>query len=160
MDVILSTAVVCIEQPKSKCGTQPPVTKVALVDAPASASALRFSADGKRLISLSSWGDTISRLDIETEQGIIENLEERQFTSGARYAEAHALTYDKIAIGSTEGKIQLWNTITGEKLSSPQRACRFTRSTVRRAFTPTSTESKTSLGVGIFTRWHAARQRK
>ena len=92
--------------------------KVALVDAPASASALRFSADGKRLISLSSWGDTISRLDIETEQGIIENLEERQFTSGARYAEAHALTYDKIAIGSTEGKIQLWNTITGEKLSS------------------------------------------
>ena len=92
--------------------------KVALLDAPASASALRFSADGKRLISLSSWGDTISRLDIETEQGIIENLEERQFTSGARYAEAHALTYDKIAIGSTEGKIQLWNTITGEKLSS------------------------------------------
>ena len=92
--------------------------KVALADAPASASALRFSADGKRLISLSSWGDTISRLDIETEQGIIENLEERQFTSGARYAEAHALTYDKIAIGSTEGKIQLWNTITGEKLSS------------------------------------------
>ena len=92
--------------------------KVALVDAPASASALRFSADGKRLISLSSWGDTISRLDIETEQGIIENLEERQFASGTRYTEAHALTYDKIAIGSIEGKIQLWNTITGEKLSS------------------------------------------
>ena len=92
--------------------------KVALVDAPASASALRFSADGKRLISLSSWGDTISRLDIETERGIIENLEERQFASGTRYAEAHALTYDKIAIGSIEGKIQLWNTITGEKLSS------------------------------------------
>ena len=92
--------------------------KVALVDAPASASALRFSADGKRLISLSSWGDTISRLDIETEQGIIENLEERQFDSGTRYTETHALTYDKIAIGSIEGKIQLWNTITGEKLSS------------------------------------------
>ena len=92
--------------------------KVALIDAPASASVLRFSADSKRLISLSSWGDTISRWDIKTGQGITENLEERQFASGTRFSEAHALTYDKIAIGSIEGKIQLWNTITGEKLSS------------------------------------------
>ncbi|MYC78611.1 sigma-70 family RNA polymerase sigma factor [Candidatus Poribacteria bacterium] len=92
--------------------------KVALIDAPASAAALRFSADSKRLISLSSWGDTISRWDIKTGQGITENLEERQFASGTRFPEAHALTYDKIAIGSIEGKIQLWNTITGEKLSS------------------------------------------
>ena len=92
--------------------------KVALIDAPASASVLRFSADSKRLISLSSWGDTISRWDIKTGQGITENLEERQFASGTRFPEAHALTYDKIAIGSIEGKIQLWNTITGEKLSS------------------------------------------
>ena len=95
--------------------------KVTLVDAPTAASALRFSADGKRLISLSSWGDTISQLDVETGQGMIENLEERHFESGTRYAEAHALTYDKIAIGSIEGKIQLWSTITGEKLSSLRR---------------------------------------
>ena len=92
--------------------------KVALIDAPTSASALQFSADSKRLISLSSWGDTIGRWDIKTGQGITENLEERQFASGTRLPEAHALTYDKIAIGSIEGKIQLWNTITGEKLSS------------------------------------------
>ena len=91
--------------------------KVALVNVPPSASALRFSADSKKLISLSSWGDTISRWDIKTGQEITENLEERQFASGTRFPEAHALTYDKIAIGSIEGKIQLWNTITGEKLS-------------------------------------------
>lgn len=48
----------------------------------------------------------------------MKNFELRRFDSETRYAEAHALTHDKIAIGSIEGEIQLWNTITGEKLSS------------------------------------------
>ena len=92
--------------------------KVALVDPPASASTLRFSADGKRLISLSSWGDTIHRLDIETGRENGKHLEARQSDSEERYSEAHAITHDKVAIGGWDGKIQLWDITTGEKLSS------------------------------------------
>ena len=90
--------------------------KVSLVDVPTSASVLRFSTDGKTLISLSSWGDTIHWSDIETGQGIVRNLEVRQFESGTRYSEAYALTHDKLAVGNSEGKIQLWDTTTGRML--------------------------------------------
>ena len=81
------------------------------------ASALRFSVDGKMLISLSSWGNTIHRLDIETGQENGKHLEERQSDSEERYPEAHAITHDKVAIGGWNGEIQLWDT-TGKKLST------------------------------------------
>ena len=90
--------------------------KVSLIDDPPSASALRFSVDGKTLISLSSWGNTIHRLDIETGQENGKHLEARQSDSEERYSEAHAITHDKVAIGGWDGKIQLWDITTGKKL--------------------------------------------
>ena len=92
--------------------------KVSLVDVPTSASVLRFSSDGKRLISLRNWGDTIDWSDIETGQGIVKNFEFRQFDSGTRYPEVYALAPDKFAVGSMDGKIQLYDTLTGETLST------------------------------------------
>ena len=92
--------------------------QVSFADVPASAAALRFSPDGKRLMRLSNWGDTIHWSDIETGQGNVKTLEVRHFESGTRYPEAHALTHDKFAVGSTDGKIQLYDTSTGETLST------------------------------------------
>ena len=91
--------------------------KVSLVNVPSSAPALRFSSDSKRLISLRHWGDTIVWSDIETEQGAVKNFEFRQFGSETRYPEAYALTHDKLAVGSRDGKIQLYDTSTGKMLS-------------------------------------------
>ena len=91
--------------------------KVSLVDGLSPASALRFSADSKTLVSLRSWGDTISRLDIETGQENIKHLIERQFT-GSRGPEVYALTHDKFAVGHRDGKIQLYDTSTGKTLST------------------------------------------
>ena len=89
--------------------------KVSLVDGLSPASALRFSADSKTLVSLRSWGDTISRLDIETGQENIKHLIERQFT-GSRGPEVYALTHDKFAVGHRDGKIQLYDASTGKTL--------------------------------------------
>lgn len=92
--------------------------KVSLVNVPSSAPVLRFSADGKRLISLRYWVDTIVWSDIETRQGVVKNFEFRQFGSETRYREAYALTHDKLAVGSRDGKIQLYDTSTGKMLST------------------------------------------
>ena len=91
--------------------------KVSLVDGISSASALRFSSDSKTLVSLRSWGDTISQLNIETGQENIKHLIERQFT-GSRGPEVYALTHDKFAVGDRDGKIQLYDTSTGKMLST------------------------------------------
>lgn len=89
--------------------------KVSLVDGISSASALRFSTDSKTLVSLRSWGDTISQLDIETGEENIKHLIERQFT-GSHGPEVYALTHDKFAVGRRDGKIQLYDTSTGKML--------------------------------------------
>ena len=89
--------------------------KVSLMDGLSSASALRFSSDSKTLVSLRSWGDTISQLDIETGQENIKHLIERQLT-GSRGPEVYALTHDKFAVGNTDGKVQLYDTSTGKML--------------------------------------------
>ena len=91
--------------------------KVSLTDGLPSASALRFSADSKTLVSLSSWGDAISQFDTETGEKNIKYLEERQF-SGSRSQEVYALTHDKFAVGNTDGRIQLYDTSTGKMLST------------------------------------------
>ena len=90
--------------------------KVSFVDELSSASALWFSSDSKTLVSLISGADTINRLDIETGQENIKHLEERRFT-GPRGSEVYALTHDKLAVGNTDGKIQLYDTSTGKTLS-------------------------------------------
>ena len=91
--------------------------KVPIIGGPFVGSALRFSEDGKTLVSLGNWGDTISQLDLKTGQGNIKHLQERQFT-GARGQEVYALTHDKFAVGNRDGKIQLYDTSTGKMLST------------------------------------------
>ena len=94
--------------------------KVAGIDNLPSASALQFSEDEKTLISLGTWGDSISILDVETKQGIVMNIHERSWEviKRRRTPEPYALTHNKFAVGGHNGKIQLWSTITGEKLST------------------------------------------
>ena len=92
--------------------------KVSFVDVPSSASALGFSVDGKTLISLSTWGDTIHWSDIESGKGSLTTLERRSESQSEDIPEVYALTHDKVAIGSWDGKIQLWNITTGKKLST------------------------------------------
>ena len=91
--------------------------KVPIIGGPFVGSVLRFSEDGKTLVSLNNWGNTISQLDIETGQGNIKHLEERQFT-GSRGPEVYALTHDKFSVGKADGKIQLYDTSTGKMLST------------------------------------------
>ena len=90
--------------------------KVPLIGGPFVGYALQFSEDSKTLVSLSNVGNTIGWLDIETEHGYVKKTE-AQFGFRIPYPGVSALTYDKIAIGWADGKIQLWDTKTGKQLS-------------------------------------------
>ena len=94
--------------------------KVALIDGPPSASTLHFSEDGKTLLSLGNWGELISQLNVETKQGHVKNINDRSFGKiPSRHSpEPYALTDDKFAVGGQNGKIELWDTMTGKKLST------------------------------------------
>jgi WD40 repeat protein/predicted DNA-binding protein YlxM (UPF0122 family) len=93
--------------------------KAALIDGPPSASALHFSEDGKTLLSLGNWGELISQLDVTTKQGNVKNIDDRSFEKMPRRSpEPYALTHDKFAVGGQNGKIELWDTTTGKKLST------------------------------------------
>ena len=94
--------------------------KAALIDGPPSASALHFSEDRKTLLSLGGWGELINQLDLKTKQGNVKNIDDRSFEKmPRRYSpEPYALTDDKFAVGGQNGKIQLWDTTTGKKLST------------------------------------------
>lgn len=89
--------------------------KVVFPDMPPAAVALRFSEDGKTLISLRKSRDIISRLDIETGKQTISKLGKGP---GYVHPEVYALAEDKIAIGMRNGNIALWDTTTGKKLST------------------------------------------
>ena len=89
--------------------------KVPLRDVPPAAVVLHFAEDSKTLVSLSKSRDTISRLDIETGKRTENQLADRL---GNLHSEVYALMEDKIAIGSNNGKITLWDTNTGRKLST------------------------------------------
>ena len=89
--------------------------KVQLSDAPPAAAALRFSEDGRTLISLGKSRVLISRLDVKTGRRTENKLGERQ---GRIHLETYALVPDKVAIGMDNGNIELWDTTTGKKLST------------------------------------------
>ena len=94
--------------------------KVALIDSPPPASVSRFSEDGKTLVSLGNWGDSICKLNIENRQGNVKNIKERSWEviKSRPMPESYALTYDKFAVGGDHGRIELWDTRTGKKLST------------------------------------------
>ena len=89
--------------------------KVAFRNMPPAAAVLKFSQDGKTLISLRKSRDTINRLNIGTGKQSVSKLGERP---GYRHLETYALTDDKIAIGIGNGNIELWDTRTGKKLAT------------------------------------------
>ena len=91
--------------------------KVPFTDAPRPATALRFSEDGKTLISVDSWGATISRLDIETGEKDVTTLEGQPDSLG-HIIEVYTFTHDSVAGGKVDGKIRLWDTTTGKKLTT------------------------------------------
>ena len=81
------------------------------------ATALRFSEDGKMLVSVDSWGATISRLDIETGERDVTTLEGQPDSLG-HIIEVYTFTHDRVAGGKRDGKIRLWDTTTGKKLTT------------------------------------------
>ena len=91
--------------------------KVPLIGGPFAGSALQFSEDSKTLVSLGNTGDTIGWLDVESGKGTVKKTEAR-FGLETPYPDVFALTYDKIAIGWNDGKIQLWDPKTGKALST------------------------------------------
>ena len=82
-----------------------------------SAPALHFSEDSKTVFSLHNWKDTIAKLDIETGERNVKKIKEMAtLRTGASLA--YALTADTFALGRQDGKIDLGNTRTGEKLAT------------------------------------------
>ncbi|RKU27709.1 hypothetical protein C6497_10830 [Candidatus Poribacteria bacterium] len=79
------------------------------------ASVIRFSNDSKILVFLSKSRDTIYRIDVETGNIKTTKMEERP---GILHLEKYALTENKIAIGSRNGRIELWDTMTGTRIST------------------------------------------
>ncbi len=92
--------------------------QVTLAKSPPPASALLFSEDGKTIISLGDWGDTIANLNIETGKMNLKTFRERP--KDEAYSESYAITHDKLAVGGVSGKIQLWDPISGKKLPIPR----------------------------------------
>ncbi len=88
--------------------------KVLYNDSLPKASVLRFSEDGKTLFALSRKGDSISQLDVITGKMNVQHIEGR---TGWDYRDVFAITHDKLAVG-TENKTELWDTTTGEILST------------------------------------------
>ena len=80
------------------------------------AMALHFSEDSKTVVSLGNWKDTIDRLDVET--GEANEKKMKEMVKRTDSSQSYALTADKFAVGRKDGKIELGNTITGEKLST------------------------------------------
>ena len=90
---------------------------VPLIGGPFVGAALQFSEDSKTLVSVNNWGDTIGWLNVETGHGYVKKIEVRSDLRRS-YPKVFALTENKIAIGWSDGKIQVWDPKTGKKLST------------------------------------------
>ena len=89
--------------------------EVPLQDDLSNADVLRFSNDSKTLIYLVESGNEINRLDVETGEITVTEMEKNP--KHPHFSDC-AITEDKIAMGSMEGRIEVWNTTTGKKLST------------------------------------------
>ena len=76
---------------------------------------LRFSNDSKTLVCLGDRGDKIYRYDVETEKNT--EIKLQRGSTGLHLIDC-ALAEGKIAIGNRDGELALWDTRTGEKLST------------------------------------------
>ena len=90
--------------------------EVSLVDSFDTASVLRFSSDGKTLLSVSGSGDSIINLDVESGKAFARPFKGDPFAMFTSRNEAHAITRGKVAIGQIDGKIQLWDTTAHKAL--------------------------------------------
>ena len=77
------------------------------------AAALHFSEDSKTVVSLSNWKATIVSLDVETGVGNVKKNEET-----VNSPQSYAITGDKFAVGRQDGRIELGNIMTGERLAT------------------------------------------
>ena len=80
------------------------------------AAALHFSKDSKTVVSLRNWKETIVSLDVETGEGNVKKSEET--VNPTNSPQSYAITGNKFAVGRQDGKIELGNTMTGEKLAT------------------------------------------
>ena len=90
--------------------------EVSLVDSYDTASVLRFSSDGKTLLSVSGSGNAIINLDVESGKAFARPFKGDPFAMFTSRNEAHAITRGKVAIGQIDGKIQLWDTTAHKAL--------------------------------------------
>ena len=90
--------------------------EVLLADAYDTASVLRFSSDGKMLVSVSGSGDAIISLDVESGRATARPFKSDPFGVFKSGNEAYAITRGKVAIGKRDGKIQLWDIATHKEL--------------------------------------------
>jgi len=92
--------------------------EVLLADSFDTASVLRFSSDGKTLLSVSGSGNAIINLDLESGRAFARPFKGDPFATFTSRNEAYAITRGKVAIGQIDGKIQLWDTATHKALST------------------------------------------
>ncbi len=78
-------------------------------------NALRFSNDSKTLVCLGDRGEKIYRYDVETGNRTEIKLQKE---STDLHLTNIALAEGKIAIGNRDGRLELWDTYTGEKLTT------------------------------------------
>jgi len=82
------------------------------------ASALRFSSDGKTLVSVGSGGQFIISLNIETKEMTSKFFKRGESSDMSDGGGVYAIRDDKVAIGRTDGKIELWDIATYKALST------------------------------------------
>ena len=80
------------------------------------ASALRFSSDGKTLISVGSGGQFIISLNIETKEMTSKFFKRGETSDRSDEIGVYAITHDKVAIAKRDGKIGLWDIATYKAL--------------------------------------------
>ncbi|MYB94239.1 sigma-70 family RNA polymerase sigma factor [Candidatus Poribacteria bacterium] len=82
------------------------------------ALALRFSSDGKTLVSVGSGGQFIIRLNIETKEMTSKFFKRGETSDMSDETRVCAITDDKVAIARTDGKIALWDIAAYKVLST------------------------------------------
>ncbi|MDE0087126.1 MAG: sigma-70 family RNA polymerase sigma factor, partial [Candidatus Poribacteria bacterium] len=98
--------------------------KLPLSKVPPKSVALGFKEDGVTLVSIAPGYvskriiKTISTVNTKTKQVDVKDVKEK-FDSPSILPHVYALTQDKVATGDNNGQIEIWNTVSGKKVSPP-----------------------------------------